>query len=308
MNRRLVVSVALAASLPLSASALANDVTTPTPGTCEGTFVSQLDLGNQVAAWKQIAEIWQQDVSHAMTARVPQISQSIAFGVPQGATGRIDPVYIEVANLVPGSRLEMVDISRDPDASFANPIVLPLHGADIATGRASVWLTTDEMQKLKLEPNHQYLLRAVAPGGVTTSHVPGQLRGITANTNVATLEADGQSVTRVVGPSTYSVQKPVVEWEHIKLTPGPNNTATLAATGAMVPGGQMRVVNLRTGATVNVAAQPNAEGYGTLAAQIADVKDDDLLLFTPTVQGVAGDSSLMHYDCEAPVNTAAAPH
>ena len=90
---------------------------------CDDThLLGQLDLGNQVDAWKKIAEFWNQDPSTAIAPPAIGIARSFAFGMPTAAVARrVDPIYIEVSNVVPGSTLELVNVSQDPDAASARP-------------------------------------------------------------------------------------------------------------------------------------------------------------------------------------------
>jgi len=146
-----------------------------------------------------------------VTPPTPRIETSIAFdhssaraqivvvNDPAGARGGPDPVYIELSNVEGGTTFELVNLSRDPEASFKDPaciVELSPTGRDLANRRASVYLTQAEMDKLDLKPGDIYLLRAKDIDGNVSSHVRGELEPDDwANRQVQDLE-NGRWTTR----------------------------------------------------------------------------------------------------------------
>jgi hypothetical protein len=120
---------------------------------------------------------------------VPRIEVSMAFDhssararlvsdTPQGPrAGAIDPVYIELSNVEGGNTYELVNLSRNPAASFDGGDIVELTptGRDLAGRRASIYLTADQMTKLDLKAGDLYLLRAKDAAGNVSSQVRGEL-------------------------------------------------------------------------------------------------------------------------------------
>jgi len=297
MMHRMMTAWTLIAPLALPAVAFAHEH----PDECNGQLSGVVDLSNQVESWKQIAAIWEKDPSHHLEPKEPAITQSLYYGpyvVGRQTYGR-DPIYLEVSSLIPGSRLQMVDLNQDPDADFKEPIELNLHGANVVQGMASVLLNEQEIAALHLAPNHNYLLRAIAPNGQHSPIAAGVFtRQGQAYANYQSLEANGNRSQVAVGPGPNVSEKPVAEWKHLHIKPGPEHSATISGWGVVAPGVAMRIANMRNGKVYNVTAERGRGGYGEFKLELDDVRNDDMLLITPNWQGTEGESSVFHYDCE----------
>ena len=120
----------------------------------------------------------------------PTVNQCIAFdraanlrvvrnnNPGNGWSRRPDPAYIELGNVEAGAKIQIVNLSKNPEAGFENKkdiIDLDLTGRDIRGRRASVYLTNDDMNKIDLKAGDQLQIRVVDPQGNASAAVTAEL-------------------------------------------------------------------------------------------------------------------------------------
>lgn len=120
----------------------------------------------------------------------PTIHRSRAFergtadATVVAATGRAptgavrDPAYFELHNVEPGTKIQLVNISKRPDASFEDKehiAELALTGRDVTNRQAAFYLTEDQMNAIDLKPGDMYRLRAVDAAGNASEVVTNEL-------------------------------------------------------------------------------------------------------------------------------------
>jgi hypothetical protein len=77
---------------------------------------------------------------------------------------RIDPAYIQFGNVEAGTRIQMLNLSAKPDASWDNPedvVELPLTGGDVQNRQAAAYLPHEAMEKLNISAGHMLQFRAI---------------------------------------------------------------------------------------------------------------------------------------------------
>ncbi|MBI5493859.1 MAG: hypothetical protein HY904_02465 [Deltaproteobacteria bacterium] len=85
---------------------------------------------------------------------------------PGVSAGRRDPLYLELGNVEMGTRLEVVNLSKDPGASFGrDKLTLDFTGRDVGNRQAAVYLTTEQMEQMGIKPGDVLGLRAVDQAG-----------------------------------------------------------------------------------------------------------------------------------------------
>jgi hypothetical protein len=113
----------------------------------------------------------------------PQVQVSIAFerAAPDATftanqpppartfvSPRVDPAYIQFGNVEAGTKIQMLNLSAKPNASWSNPqdvVELHLTGRDVANRQASAYLKHEDMERLDLKAGHQVQFRAVDEAG-----------------------------------------------------------------------------------------------------------------------------------------------
>lgn len=136
----------------------------------------------------------------------PRISQSMAFvrasddavvtTSPQNRP--TDPIYMELDNVEVGTKIEIINLSKNPQAEFDScAIGLDLTGRDVEDRKASIFLNNEQMQELDLQPGDMYQLRAVDQSGNASAAVMGEFEPDDwANSDVTETFSDG---SRLIG-------------------------------------------------------------------------------------------------------------
>lgn len=122
---------------------------------------------------------------------------SIVSTNPVAPRGPIrDPAYLELHNVEPGTTIQMVNVSKRPDASFDNKddiVELKLTGRDVQNRQASIYLTEAQMDAIDLKAGDQYRLRVVDAAGNSSEVVSAELEPDDwGNRRVRDLNADGR--------------------------------------------------------------------------------------------------------------------
>lgn len=110
----------------------------------------------------------------------PQVTRSIAFeraadgaafwanntNPTRSTTYNRDPVYLEMNNVEVGTKLEFVNLSKNPEGKFTDSAVsLELTGRDVRNRQGAVYLNAEQMAALDLQPGDMLSLRAVDEKG-----------------------------------------------------------------------------------------------------------------------------------------------
>jgi len=120
----------------------------------------------------------------------PQVRVSVAFDraaanaifyagsstSPRPATR--DPAYIELGNVEMGTTIQMINMSKTPDAQWGdknNVVELKLTGRDVVNRQAAAYLTADQMEQLDLKPGDMLQLRAMDEEGNASTAVTAEL-------------------------------------------------------------------------------------------------------------------------------------
>lgn len=154
----------------------------------------------------------------------PSVSVSIAFdraapnaafysgssSNPRPATR--DPAYIELGNVEMGTTIQMLNMSKAPDAQWGdkNSVVeLKLTGRDVVNRQAGIYLTADQMEQLDLKPGDMLQLRAMDEEGnasapVTTELEPDDYRNglVRENVNNTNVDTAGAQFSMIDGENT----------------------------------------------------------------------------------------------------------
>ncbi|MEW5854100.1 MAG: hypothetical protein AB2A00_35320 [Myxococcota bacterium] len=96
---------------------------------------------------------------------------------PRTTVPNRDPVYIEMQNVELGTSFEIINLSKNPAASFdtkADVAKLDITGRDINNRVASIYLTAERMAELGIQPGDVYQIRAVDPKGNTSVPVTSE--------------------------------------------------------------------------------------------------------------------------------------
>src|SRR5579864_3107879 len=83
------------------------------PG-CEDQDFALLDLSDHLAAWMKMRAFAQVEPNREAEPERPTIERSWFVAGVDGQP--VDPIYILVGNLEPGSLLELIDLTLDPEA------------------------------------------------------------------------------------------------------------------------------------------------------------------------------------------------
>lgn len=98
---------------------------------------------------------------------------------PSGpAPGRPDPAYFELHNVEAGTKIQLINISKNPEASFDKKediVELPLTGRDVQNRQAAVYLTQEQLDKIDLKGGDIYRLRVVDAAGNASESVLNEL-------------------------------------------------------------------------------------------------------------------------------------
>lgn len=91
---------------------------------------------------------------------------------------RPDPAYFELHNVEPGTTVQLVNISKKPDASFDNKddiVEMKLTGRDVQNRQAAFYLTEDQLNAIDLKGGDIYRLRVVDAAGNASESVLNEL-------------------------------------------------------------------------------------------------------------------------------------
>ncbi len=98
---------------------------------------------------------------------------------PSPVTGRRpDPAYFELHNVEPGTTIQLINISKKPDASFDEKesiVELKLTGRDVQNRQAAIYLTQEQLDKIDLKGGDIYRLRVVDAAGNASEVVTNEL-------------------------------------------------------------------------------------------------------------------------------------
>jgi len=115
----------------------------------------------------------------------PQVRQAICFDhAKDDATvfnnagtvrpGGRDPAYFEFGNVEIGTKIQMINISKDPDVTFGEKkkvVELDFTGRDVHNRQAAIYLTNEQMTQLELKPGDMLQMRALDQTGNTSDAV-----------------------------------------------------------------------------------------------------------------------------------------
>lgn len=190
----------------------------------------------------------------------PTVERGIAFAAGRGG----DPAYIELSNVELGASIELVNLSKKPDADFAcDKVTLPVTGTDVGSRRVGIMLTQDQMGQLDLKPGDVFALRAVDAAGNASPAVTGAIEphrvgvanfdgpwaGLPTSRVMDTWERSTQ--LPVLGPdgttSTMTVHEvddgrpPALLTEHLSFAANPDGTVALKGDRALEPGATLNM-------------------------------------------------------------------
>lgn len=79
-----------------------------------------------------------------------------------------DPAYIELGNVEQGTYLQVLNLSKNPDAQWSNPEdlqTLRFSGRELPTRQGSVYLSPEKLKQLDIQAGDQLVIRAVDRNG-----------------------------------------------------------------------------------------------------------------------------------------------
>ncbi|MBI2376535.1 MAG: hypothetical protein HYV07_21245 [Deltaproteobacteria bacterium] len=220
-----------------------------------------------------------------------------------------DPAYIEISNWEPGTKIQIINLSRNPAAKFSNAsdvVTLQTTGRDVEGRIASAWINDATMKKTGLNAGSEFLLRVVDEDGNASSAVSGRLEGRSYGQMGRIQEGDvlvpGSSVRLLDGEAKYASRL----LKHISDTTAPETKlfarrarlvgdgegVRLSAPGALEPQCSVMVTNARTGDVFSgtVGADQGLElSLGMVAS------GDSLFVRITDASGVAADPIELRY-------------
>lgn len=269
----------------------------------------------------------------------PQINQAIAFErAEKGATfrhhpprepprpARVDPVYVELVDVEPGTTFQLLNLSKNPAATFEKDAVeLSPTGRAVFERTAAVYLTERKLKAMDLRPGDAFAIRAVDAAGNTSGEARGLLdpsgwayglvdetrkNGTVVTSRGAPISAlDGEDARKeVLGKAVTDGRPPVLLEERVTFKAGVGGAATLSADRALEPGAQLEVVNLRTGESYAGTADQNT---GAMKIELQNMQAGDPIALRPTdAQGVVGEEIRLTYapKCRGGKSKARAPY
>ncbi len=201
----------------------------------------------------------------------PTVRMAVAYDVikrddvaPARATGRGDPAYLEFGNVEAGTKFQLVNRSKKPDASFNSEkdfVTLAFDAQDLKNRRVSVTLSPAKMKELDLQPGDRLMVRAVDAAGNASAPVNFELAGNVASVGSSVelrrmVNAYEDVVSNVIAvPDTRApsiamgavrIARPEVGKDGVEANP---KLWVVQGTSAAEPGSIVRVQNTRTGAT-----------------------------------------------------------
>lgn len=231
-----------------------------------------------------------------------------------------DPAYIEVGNWEPGTRLQILNKSANPTASFANSadiITLEPTGRDINARVASVWIPHDMMEKLDLDSGNAFMLRAIDADDNCSAPVRGRLQGngygtvgrirekmpsgpLVPGSQVRMLDGEGAYKTMLLKHIADSTPPVVKHFEKaLSLDTDAKGNVTLKSTGTLEDGATVNVMNGRTGQSKG----GRVDGNENIAVALGDgiANGDTLYVTVSDVNGNAAGKFEVRYskDCKS---------
>lgn len=248
----------------------------------------------------------------------PQVTRSMAFvrgsasaRLQSGsggnrATGR-DPAYFELGNVEVGTKIQMVNLSANPDVQWddsAKIVDLTLTGRDVKGRAAGIYLSAEQMDKIGLKPGDMLQLRAVDHSGNASAPVTTELEpndwagnrvsdtdGVTRGTQFAALDGEATRKNLIVKAVNDS-RPPVVLENKLKLTADDKGMVNLQGEMAVEPRSRVRVQNQRTGKVFSGTVGDDRK----LNVALGEVKDGDPIILSPTDnEGVVGQDVVLIY-------------
>lgn len=240
---------------------------------------------------------------------------------------RVDPVYLELNEIEPGTKLQLINLSKDPAATFKDDAVeLSYTGRSVFERTGAVYLTERKLKALDLRPGDAFALRAVdEAGNVSDAEARGLLdpdgwayglideprkNGAVVTTRGAPISAlDGEDQRKeILAKAVADGRPPVVLDERITFKDGTHGAATLHGDRALEPGAQLEVVNLRT--SESYSGQVDG-ATGALSISLANMRAGDPIVLRPTdARGVVGEELRLTYapKCRGGKSKARAPY
>ena len=96
----------------------------------------------------------------------------------RGRAPKKDPVYIELHDVEPAAKVEIINLSRNPRASFKSDKdvqELTITGRDLGERQAAIYLSDEQMQELDLKAGDRFALRLVDGAGNPSDQVLSQI-------------------------------------------------------------------------------------------------------------------------------------
>jgi hypothetical protein len=123
---------------------------------------------------------------------------------PANAVRNPDPLYLELDNVEMGTKFEIINLSKNPGATFDNKTDLQtveITGRDVQNRRASIYMNDEKMREFGIEPGDVFQIRARDPAGNVSLPVTGEIEpNDWAGNQVQELNATGGFVN--AGPGT----------------------------------------------------------------------------------------------------------
>ncbi len=207
-----------------------------------------------------------------------------------------DPVYIELHEVEPGTRLQLLNLSKHPNGNFAkHGITLEPTGRDVANRAASIYLTEAQMKKLDIKPGDAFAIRAVDEAGNTSvepargflDHRGWGHRMVTDTVDRKSFTApgnqlsclDGEGVRKnLLARTVDDGRLPVVLEDRVTFKDGAQGAATCIADQAMEPGATIEIVNLRTNGSFSGSVDVTT---GAMRIELSDMRAGDPLVLRP---------------------------
>ena len=161
---------------------------------------------------------------------------------------RPDPAYFELHNVEVGSRIQIINLSKNPAARWegGDVVELPLTGRDVQNRQASVYLSNEQMTALGVAAGDMLQLRAVDGAGNASAAVSTELMGTEwantriqdriNNTNVVTRGAtvpmlDGEGTRKnVIAKAVNDTRPPLMAEDRLRLATWTDEAKTVAKT------------------------------------------------------------------------------
>lgn len=222
------------------------------------------------------------------------------------SAGTRDPVYIELNNVELGTKIQMVNLSANPEGKFDkdSTIELELTGRDPKARTAAVYLNNSQMEKIGLKPGDMFQLRQVDNAGNASESVSGELqpnewaaRGqqvfennswAGAGAAVNALDGEGER-KQIIAKAVNDGRPPMTLEKNISIETKGNGHKTIILDRAIEPGARVTVQNSRTGQSIAGTVPED----GRLEIGLKGAEDGD-----PLVVSVADNNGVQGQDLE----------